>query len=72
MRWSASLHKFLNSLLALFMRRAPAFAALPCALLAAEEAPAPLRKSSPRLIRLIEAAISPARYFFGPYAIGPP
>jgi hypothetical protein len=72
MRWPASLHNFLNSLLALFMRRAPVFVAIRCVLLAAHEPPARGQKSPPRLIRLIEAVIFPARYFFGPYAIGPP
>ncbi len=73
MRLAASLHSFLTSLLLLFSRRMPLFAAVRCALLEAQQTAPRLDKSPQRIIiGLIEAVIFPARYFFGEYAIGPP
>jgi hypothetical protein len=73
MRLVASFHSFLLTLLALLSRRALAFAGLHGAVAAARPASRQRLERPPRLIaRLIETLVFPARYFFGPYAIGPP
>jgi hypothetical protein len=73
MRLVASFQSFLLTLLALFSRRALAFAGVHGAVAAVRPAFRQRPERPPRLMGwLNEMLISPARYFFGPYAIGPP
>jgi hypothetical protein len=72
MRLAASL-KLLISLLLLAGGRVFAFATPLQTLIAAVPPPRRRLDRAPcRAARLAEAVIFPARYFFGPYAIGPP
>jgi len=73
MRLVASLQSFLLTLLALFSRRAFAFAAIRGAFDTLHPAFRRQLERPPHVAgRLTETLIFPARYFFGPYAIGPP
>lgn len=73
MRFAASLKRLLFSLLLLACGRVCAFATHSYAHFAAGPSQRRRPEGGPRLAaRLAEAIIFPSRFFFWPYAIGPP
>ena len=76
MRLAASIQRLLHSLLLACSGRLWAFA-IPAALVETASEDLSLRQGSPRealhtVTRRAENTIFPARYYFGPFAIGPP